>query len=42
MKKDKFVLGCSLFSCAALFAQERQVSPNIIYILMDDLDYGDL
>ena len=42
MNKDKLMLfGCSLIATAAMQAQEAQ-KPNIIYIMCDDMGYGDL
>ena len=42
MKKDKLMLlGCSLLATTATQAQEAQ-KPNIIYIMCDDMGYGDL
>ncbi|MDO4181363.1 MAG: sulfatase-like hydrolase/transferase, partial [Bacteroidales bacterium] len=43
MKIDNIIIGCSLLSCSLVQAQESSVHrPNVIYILMDDLGYGDL
>lgn len=42
MNKDKLMLfGCGLLATAAMQAQEAQ-KPNIIYIMCDDMGYGDL
>ena len=42
MKKEKLMLlGCSLLATTATQAQEAQ-KPNIIYIMCDDMGYGDL
>lgn len=43
MKIDNIIIGCSLLSCSLMQAQEPSVHrSNVIYILMDDLGYGDL
>ena len=42
MNKDKLMLfGCGLLATAAMQAEEAQ-KPNIIYIMCDDMGYGDL
>ena len=42
MNKEKFMLlGCGLLTAATTQAQEAK-KPNIIYIMCDDMGYGDL
>lgn len=42
MKIEKLVIGCALLPCGISQAQQSARQPNVIYILMDDLGYGDL
>lgn len=42
MKIEKVIIGCSILSCGIAQAQQSVRCPNVIYILMDDLGYGDL
>lgn len=42
MKKANFILGITALSAMPALGQTASSRPNIIYILMDDLGFGDI
>lgn len=41
-QKIMFVLGCCCLLQSAIYAQKKNTLPNIVYILADDMGYGDV
>lgn len=42
MKKTNFILGITALSAMPALGQTTSSRPNIVYILMDDLGFGDI